>query len=192
MNGHITWVIDWWVPLDEFTANVEHLIKRAIVEDSVLCLPISVVPGKTWLDLMTLVVSSVDCNACDALCCGKNPHDIPFDLPPIEYKRLSRKYGTRYFYLIEGDRYALRMPCLFLSDKGCSIYKDRPAMCVLYPLQTGATDKEGKTLCLSAACPEACRITRQVYITAWWIRRQLTMLTGEKFKEVYANEVIKA
>lgn len=187
MGDVVEWRIDWWVPLDVLKSNVERLIGEAVEHGTVLCLPINVLPGKPYLDMLTLILSQVHCSVCDAPCCRGNPRGIPFDLPPSEYERLSKKYGSQHFILGGDGDAIIPMPCPFLEGGKCSIYEDRPSMCVLYPVQPGGTDENSKTLSLAPTCPEARRITRQVYTSAWWIRHQFRMM-----KELANKEVLDA
>jgi len=153
----------------------------------VLALPIKIRPGQTMGDLVTLLLAQVDCRNCDAPCCRANPWGAGTGLPPLEYQRLSEKYGKERFIMKDGMAY-LPMPCPFLREAPrqkenlCTIYPDRPLACVLYPFQPGAADDAGEAvLALSSSCPSARHLARDIYMTAWRLRRQFKLLGEEDF-----------
>jgi Fe-S-cluster containining protein len=175
-NEQLTWVIDWWMPIDEFRRSIDDMIRRAAADRKVLALPIKMHSGQIYHDFLTLLLSQVHCGTCSAPCCRKNPHDEPFTLLPQEFNRLARRYGREHFVMDNGVG-SIPMPCPFLNNSKCTIYHDRPIICVFYPFQPGATDETGsKMIALASDCPEARRITRQVYISAWWIKHQFRLL----------------
>lgn len=170
------WVIDWWLPKEEVQHRVDDMIQQAKESGKVLCLSVQARSGQVFHDLLALLLAQVHCGACDAPCCRQNPGDEPSYLMPPEYRRLSKKYGSEHF-LVDKEGAFLPMPCPFLENNRCTIYEDRPLVCVLYPFQPGAFDDGGnKMIALAANCPEARRITRQVYMSSWWIRHQFGLL----------------
>jgi len=159
-------------------------------EGKVLCLPVMAHTGQAFLDMLTLVLAQVHCSACDAPCCRENPGGEESFLFPLEYEHLSEKYGKEHFLTCDKGAYFL-MPCPFLKDGRCAIYEDRPTVCVLYPFQGGAVDSNGNPMiALSADCPEARRITRNVYTTSWWIRNRFR-LSGAIKEKAEIKEVPK-
>lgn len=176
----LKWVIDWFLPLKDFRQYVDSMINEASKSGKVLALPIQVCHGQAVLDTLSLILAQVHCFACDAPCCKHNPHNEVFQLLPPEYQQLSKKYGDNNFFHKDGTP-CMVMPCPFLRNNQCTIYDDRPLMCVLYPLQPGAIDSSGnKMIALASGCPEARRITRQIYTSAWWIKHQYRLLHGAK------------
>ena len=105
----------------------------------------------------------------------------PIHLLPPEYRRLAEKYGEQHF-VRKGDRADLPMPCPFLKSNHCTIYPDRPLVCVLYPFQPGATNGSGDMmLALASGCPEGRRIAKVVHMMAWRIRQQFHALGEDNF-----------
>ncbi len=184
-SDYMQYVIDWTLNLAAFKRQVRDLIYQARKGGKVLALPFQVYPGQPFFDLVVSLLSHVDCEGCDAPCCKSNPEDMPLWLPPPEFNKLARKYGENHF-IPDGDSGILPMPCPFLKHNRCTIYPDRPLVCVLYPFQPGATDGTGNMMmALAASCPEARRITREAYMMSWRIRQQFYSLGEENFMEVF-------
>ncbi|GAI94236.1 unnamed protein product, partial [marine sediment metagenome] len=105
-------------------------------------------------------------------------------LPP-EFNKLAEKYGENNF-IPDGDSGILPMPCPFLKHNRCTIYPDRPLVCVLYPFQPGAMDRNGNMMmALASGCPEARRITKAAYLMSWRVRQQFYALGEENFMGVF-------
>jgi len=178
----LKWVIDWWLPKEQFCRLVDELIERATASGKVLALPMQIHAGQVYRDYLTLLLAQVHCGACDAPCCRENPDSEPTTILPSEYRRLAKKYGEEN--LVMGKKLAfIPMPCPFLKNNRCTIYEDRPLTCVFYPFQHGAFDDNGKSMmALASACPEARRITRQVYMAAWWIGHQSRLIDKSEIR----------
>lgn len=180
----LQWVIDWRLPREEVQCRVDDMIQQATESGKILCLPIQTYTGQAFHNLLTLLLAQVYCGACDAPCCRRNPGDEPSYLMQSEYRRLSKKYGGGHF-LVDGNGAFIPMPCSFLKDNRCTIYEDRPLVCVLYPFQPGAVDDHGQhMIALASNCPEARRITGQVYMSSWWIRHQFGLLDEATLKKI--------
>jgi len=170
------WLIDWWQSRRQVKQRVNDLIDQAAKDGKVLCLPIQIRKGRDFYDTLALILSQVHCSACNAPCCRRNPGDNDTSMLLPEYERLAEKYGRKNFLIKDGKAY-LPMPCPFLKNGTCGIYEDRPLICVLYPFQTGATDNTGSAMiALASVCPEARRITRNIYMSSWWIRNQFRLI----------------
>ncbi len=180
-TDYMQYVIDWTLNQEAFKQQVGDLINRARKGGKVLALPFRAFPGMPMLDLMTSLLAQVNCEGCDAPCCKSNPNGEPISLLPPEYKRLAEKYGQEHF-IRQGDRGIVKMPCPFLRNNRCTIYLDRPLVCVLYPFQPGATDGEGNMMmALAANCPEGRRIAKAAYMMSWRIRQQFNALGESNF-----------
>ena len=181
MTEYLTYVLDWELSQRDFRRQVKDLIHRAEKDGKVLALPMRVYPGQMMIDQITLLLSQVNCEGCDAPCCRRNPNEEPIQLFPPDYLRLSKKYGEQHF-IRKGDRAELPMPCPFLKSNRCAVYPDRPLVCVIYPFQPGAVDGSGNMmLALASGCPEGRRIARAIYMTAWRIRQQFRALGEDNF-----------
>ena len=179
------YVIDWSLDQGDFKQQVRDLIHQARKGGNVLALPFQIYPGQSFFDLLVALLSHVDCEGCDAPCCKSNPEDFPLRLPPSEFNKLASKYGEKHF-IPDGDSGILPMPCPFLKHNRCTIYPDRPFVCVLYPFQPGAMDETGNMMgALASSCPEARRITREIYMMSWRIRQHFYALGEENFKGVF-------
>jgi Fe-S-cluster containining protein len=176
LESSLDWAIDWWLPKDDFRRLISDMIKEAIAGGKVLALPVKILPGEVYGNYLALLLSQVHCGACDAPCCRQNPNGEPTTLLALEYRRLVKKYGAENFILKDGQGF-IPMPCPFLKSNRCTIYEDRPLVCVFFPFQPGATNEEGKgMMALASICPEARRITMNVYMAAWWIRHQFRVI----------------
>ena len=186
--SQMQYVIDWTLDREAFKKQVRDLIYQARKGGNVLALPFQVYPGHPFFDLLVSLLSHVECEGCDAPCCKSNPEDLPLRLLPPEFDKLASKYGEKNF-IPDGDSGILPMPCPFLKHNRCTIYPDRPLVCVLYPFQPGATDgANNMMMALASSCPEARRITRAVYLMSWRIRQQFHALGEENFRSVFRRE----
>lgn len=177
----MTYLIDWELNQEAFRHQVRDLIHKAQKNGKVLALPMEVSKGMTFVNLLTLTVGQVNCEGCDARCCKQNPNGEPLQMLPPEYTRLAERYGKEHF-IVKGEWAYLPMPCPFLKSDRCTIYRERPLVCVIYPFQPGASDAAGNNiLALASSCPEARRITKQVYMMSWRIRQQFKLLGEGNF-----------
>lgn len=105
------------------------------------------IPGPLLFNLKKESPFSFKCQACSACCYNKA---IP--VSPYEARRLSRRLRTTTagFYRTcteEGRRVLRNRPdgsCLFLGTGGCSVHRDRPLVCRLFPLGQ-IRGKDGRT-----------------------------------------------
>jgi Fe-S-cluster containining protein len=183
MSEYLTYAIDWTLSQSAFHDLVRNMIHEAHKKDKVLALPINVEPGQTFIDLLTLLLARIDCEGCRAPCCRQNPAGLPTQLLASEYRRLSEKYGKENFVIKDSAVY-LPIPCPFLRSSRCSIYEERPFVCVLYPFQFGgsaSTPDGAPVMALASRCPASRKLTRDVFMTAWQLRRQFRLLGDKDF-----------
>jgi Fe-S-cluster containining protein len=163
--------INWGLPEVEFRHQIEALIRNARKSKMVIPLPCHITdPG---LELMALVLSQVNCDGCDAPCC-RSPEYAEFGIPLLstEYQALVDRIGVdelakMAIKLVGNIRY-IPTPCPFLRKNLCSIYDNRPFICVQYPINQSAVDDEGlQMVSLDSYCPEARRIAKRIYMTYW-------------------------
>ncbi|GAI58349.1 unnamed protein product, partial [marine sediment metagenome] len=128
-QDYLQYVIDWTLEQEAFKQQVRDLIHRARKGGNVLALPFQAYPGQSFFDLLVSLLSQVNCEGCDAPCCKSQPEDIPLGLLPPEFNKLASKYGENNF-IPDGDSGILPMPCPFLKHNRCTIYPDRPLVCV--------------------------------------------------------------
>lgn len=177
----MAYLIDWELNQEAFRRQIRDLIQKAKESGKVLPIAMEITKGTTFVDQLTLLISQVNCEGCEAPCCKHNPNGEPMDVLSPEYQRLAEKYGSHHF-IVKGKSAYLPMPCPFLKNNRCTIYRDRPLACVLYPFQPGASDGAGNIiLALASSCPEARRIVRSVYMMSWRIRQQFYQLGEGNF-----------
>ncbi len=183
--------IDWTLDQVQFRAQIRKMIKQAQASGKVLPLPLFPSTSDGALELITIITSQVRCKGCDALCCKSNPHGSDLSLLPSEYQRLKEKYGDAHL-LATGEEYWIKMPCGFLQGNRCTIYPDRPLACFLYPFNPGGESGDGRmAIALESRCPEAQRITRDIYMTSWRMRQSYRSLGNEDFITILAGELEK-
>lgn len=176
--------IDWNLPQVAFRHFVRGMVNECQKKGKVLVLPMQVSGGMNFLDKLSLTIGQVNCEGCHAPCCKVDPSGLQISVLPPEAKRLAEKYGWEHF-IIKDDKYWLPTPCPFLKNNRCTIYQDRPLVCVLYPFQPGGTDGEGNPLiALASSCPESRRITKQVFMMSWRIRQKFIQLDDPEIMKV--------
>ena len=163
--------INFNLPEAEFRKHIENFISNARKTESVLPLPCHI--GDYGIEIAALVLSQVNCTACDARCC-RMPIIAEFGIPFLdtEYRVLEERVGAEKLAKIAvksiGNNKYMPTPCPFLRKNMCSIYDIRPIVCVNYPLDQFGEDNLGeKMVGLDPVCPEARRITKHVYLTFW-------------------------
>lgn len=177
------YAIDWGLNRRDFKRLINGLIEKAVKEKRVIPIPIYLSKGNSPIDEVVGILSQVDCQDCDAICCRSNPNNQPSCMRETEYQDIIKKYGNAMInkkglkpvFLPNGLNYLIPMPCPFFNNnKRCSIYPDRPFVCVLYPIQLGAGEVGGNDmLALASECPEGRRIARSIYLCRWQFRKQL-------------------
>jgi Fe-S-cluster containining protein len=178
-NNPLKTVIDWELEKKEFQESIRDMIKECMDKGKVLALPIELLPGTSFITQMALLLGQIDCTNCANKCCLSGENNI-IDIMPKEYPILAEKFGARHFSTDGKGNHGIQFPCSFLQDHKCSIYGDRPLVCVLFPFQPGGyggDDGQINTIAVASSCPEARRITRQVYMMSWRIRRQFKRAT---------------
>jgi Fe-S-cluster containining protein len=179
MSENITRLINWELDQPAFRQQIKELINDCRKNGKVIPLPFVMYGAQSSLDMITVINSQVNCDNCSAPCCKANPNGEPTQLLPGEYERLLLKYGDSHF-IQKSKEALLKTPCPFLKKDRCIIYPDRPLVCVFYPFQPGAINGNGEeVMALASSCPEARRIARSAYMSAWRIRIQYR-LTGDK------------
>lgn len=171
MSESEEWVVDWDLPFDTFESRVKFIIDDAFQKGKVIPLPIIIAPGVEFLNQLTLLISRVHCNGC-VHCCVTNPCGNPIECMPAEGNILVRKYGQDNF-MRRSSTWQIKTPCGFLDSNGkCTIYSERPAVCVMYPFQIGAGDGDNNSLlALDSDCPEARGIALEIYTYRWYLRK---------------------
>jgi len=183
--------IEWTLDQVQFRAQIRKMIKAARASGKVLTLPLFPETSDGALELITIITSQIRCEGCDALCCKSNPYGSNLSLLPSEYQRLKEKYGEEHLLAHDGE-YWIKMPCGFLQGGQCTIYPDRPLVCILYPFNPGGEGEHGRmALSLESRCPEARRITRDIYSASWRIRQSYRSLGNEDFVKILAGELEK-
>ena len=184
MGNKLVAEIAWDIDQNQFKEQVRQMIAMARKGNNVLTLPIS--PS---LESILLILSQVNCDGCDAICCRVSPPEGMVAMTPSEYKLLREKYGDEGMVstLLGG---AIRMPCRFLKNKYCSIYSERPLSCILFPIQPGGAygasfySQKIEALSVSSYWPEGRRIARAGYMTIWQIKQKIKAIGFEEASEL--------
>lgn len=189
MEDSLEYVIDWELDQVQFRAQIRKMVNQAMNSGKVLPLPLFPGDGDAAIELLTTILAQVNCDRCAAPCCKSNPHGEDLTLLPIEFQNLKAKYGDEHLRA-QGEEYFIKMPCGFLrSDNLCSIYRDRPLSCILYPFQPGGTDGSGRmAIALASSCPEGRRLTKAIYMMSWRIR-QAYSAAGQDFIKVFTKSL---
>ncbi len=172
----LTHTIDWDAKEDAFGANIDSLISITTDNKKIIPLPIAVVKGEQFLEVVTAITMQVDCDGCDAQCCRTNPDGSNISMARTDYRQLRKVFDQKELYDMgirnRGDECLFPSPCPFLHGQRCSIYSMRPLICVMYPVSQPATDGSGNPmLAVESSCPEARRIAKKMYITMWLLRK---------------------
>jgi len=179
--------IAWDIDQKQFKEQVRQMIAMARKGNNVLTLPIS-----SSLESMLLILSQVNCDGCDAICCRVSPPDEMVAMTPSEYKMLRERYGDEGMVSTRLGG-AIKMPCRFLKNKHCSIYPERPLSCVVFPIQPGGAygasfdSQPLEALAVSSYCPEGRRIAKAVYMTMWQIKQKIQVIGFEEASELLSK-----
>lgn len=152
-------VIDWELSEINFEKSIDEMIVRVSESGNVLVLPFKITPGEQFFNIIVAVLSQIDCKNCDARCCTSNPPtENPIEMTAREYYDITHEKSPERLVKIS-------YPCRFLNENNqCSAYNNRPMVCVMYPLQTGGMSDGSLAVSLSSHCPEARRITKNIYM----------------------------
>lgn len=166
----ISTVINWDLPFKEFKASIQAMIKTCLERNKILALPLPIIPGKTFISQVGIILSQINCNGCKAHCCRESINKV-IAITRTDYEELKIAGSAGCVRKDEdGDLY-LPVPCPLLQKSLCTVYPNRPMICVLYPFQSGGTDENGRDIIsLDSRCPEARRITKDAYLAIWKIR----------------------
>lgn len=190
MEDYLQFEIDWTLDQAQFRTRIRKMVKLSTDGGKVLPLPFFPDDGNSAIELLTAILAQVNCDRCNAPCCKFNPQGDDLSLLPSEYQKLKAKYGDEHLRA-QGEQYFIKMPCGFLrSDNLCSIYPDRPLVCVLYPLNPGGGEvRTGRTaISLESRCPEARRLTKVIYMMSWRIRQIYFAAGAEDFTRAFAGK----
>ncbi len=119
--------------------------------------------------------SQIDCTQCGNCCIELRPL---VDETEIERLSILKKCSKEVFENIsieknnEGDKYLKDTPCIFLIDKSCTIYPDRPKDCLSYPNthKIGFTGRLFGVLQNYEICPIVFNLYEQLKIELKWRR----------------------
>lgn len=117
----------------------------------------------------------IDCTQCGNCCI-----ELRTSVDETEIERLSilKNCSKEVFENIsieknnEGDKYLKDTPCIFLMDKSCTIYPDRPKDCISYPNthKTGFTGRLFGVLQNYEICPIVFNLYEQLKDELNWRR----------------------
>lgn len=165
---------------EDFNNHIDSFIAMCKNTPKSIPLPILIRPGAEFIGQLGLLLASVDCSTCDSICCkyGMDNQDKNIGLLKPEVDR----FITQGINVIQDNEREFHMnyPCPFYdADKlegGCSIYKDRPLSCTIFPFQDGCGIGEDceSALALNSQCPEGRRIAKKVYLFIYEFRHKLS------------------
>ena len=166
--------LDWELEFSAFKKSIRALIRESEKQGKVIPIPFT---QRASFDTASIILSQIKCDKCDALCCRVAPNGEPLGITKDEYIAFADKFGESKLkslgIKLDGVVGSIPIPCPFLKSDMCTIYSDRPLVCILYPLDTGGTDDEGNILISVAShCPEARRIARDILISFYRMRKQ--------------------
>lgn len=184
----LTITADGPVPPHEETPTEREIRMRferwAIMRKQIL-LPIALTA-----DSVGLFFTLFRCQHC-GLCCttgAGTPEDIGIFLYPDEQARLAKLLGVsqRWFKRMcrrrENGHLLMPYPCPFYDSQAlrCSIYEQRPRVCVQYPFEPG--DNDLSKLNLSSVCPASRAVVVELQI--------MMNETEEKLGEMERNDIM--
>lgn len=172
----IACVINWNLPIREFKKSIGEMVRAYQDGGKVIPLPIELKSGPEGMSILTALLAKIDCGNCSE-CCKSKEHlpDGEIFVDPLEFDDLQKKYPE-----LMARVPSVQSPCPLLLSKGrCGVYNDRPFTCWLYPFQFGGFLSDGfdtKLASLSAACPEARKLAKSLYLNRYQLRNSLIRL----------------
>lgn len=174
---HMKFVVDWTANRQQFEANIDNIIQTCV--EKKLGIPVNV----RWSDTgaISAVLSNINCDSCNALCCKSNPNGMPTAISFTEYNRIKDMLGEQKVHQLGIALYMsappittalLPMPCPFLDNKNkCTIYDMRFAPCFFYPvLIPKPRSGVGDEISLASECPKARTLVKRMYLSEHKIR----------------------
>jgi Fe-S-cluster containining protein len=160
-----SFIIDYSLDREAFMVQVDEMVQ--------LCKA-----GKVFLPLnapksrhsMAILLSAIDCDGCNASCCKANVDGLPIPLMPSDERKLAGLPAYHPVMSPEGCQ-GLPLPCSFLVDGQCSIYHDRPIVCIFWPVGEGRIGSKS-VIGLDMNCPSAEKLARKVFATEWLLRNR--------------------
>lgn len=161
--------LDWSLSESEFRNSIMVLIAKHLEQGKVIPLPVA---GD--MDTLQLMLAAIHCNNCSAQCCKAGKDDI-VSLTRKEFDYLVGKYGSDG--MVDAKECGIKMPCRFLfSGDSCSIYADRPLVCMFYPMQPGGKINSQEVLAVASSCPQARAYALQVYMRLWEANKKVNFI----------------
>jgi len=170
-NDEIKFEVNWELSRRDFLEAAKTMIEITSAPGKTIPIPVEDDTGPA-----IMLLAGLNCGGCH-LCCKSV---MAAGLLETEIKALQKNHGTEGF-----TKEGLIFPCRFLTETGCSIYAERPLVCITYPLQGGAQSSAGKLLAVESVCPQAREIALRAYAIAWDISHKRKQLKAE------AESVIK-
>lgn len=168
--------IDWELGQVDFESQIRVMIRECERKSKVITLPVFMLPGAHFLGDLAMLLAQVKCSGCEAKCCKKASGAEDKEGIGITQtdEDLLIKMSLGKHVKGSGDTTHLEYPCPLLLNNLCTVYPNRPTVCILFPFQTGGFTGEGqRMLAVSSDCPEARRIAKEVYLKAWEVRKTL-------------------
>jgi Fe-S-cluster containining protein len=172
----ITAIVDIEADLEPFKTQINAIIKEAEEHNFVIPLPI-IMDSRDFIGQCGLVLSQINCDACNGKCCRESNINLPIHLLNIDYERLKAVVPDKFLSYQEG--HGISYPCFLLKDNKCSVYGERPFVCVLFPIDMSEIDMK-KCIGLNSSCPESRRIARNIWLMRWRLHRSFNDIKKER------------
>lgn len=177
--------LDFHADENTFRQQVDYIIDQAEKNGKSVPIPLILQKGEAFLGQIALMLSSIDCSACESLCCRKPMEKDDLGVGLIGSER--KFFQANGIQLVDRGEMGWHMPypCKCYSGvpgKGCTIYDKRPLSCTLFPFQPGGfmgENAELETMSLNTICPEGKRLAKEIYLLVHRIKVKMDSFTEE-------------
>lgn len=180
LGGALRTIIDWDAPEEEFDHQLREMFRTCELNHKVFALPVRIEQGEAFAAQVGLLMAAVNCKDCSGLCCRQDlsVNKEGIGLIGAEVEAFQKRGNGRLIKQGQEGAY-VDYPCPFYSEaakgKHCTIYRDRPLACILFPFQPGGFvgNERQPALALPSSCPEGRRIAKLVYMHTYRTRKKL-------------------
>jgi Fe-S-cluster containining protein len=147
----------------DFERTIDQMIADCQRDGLALTIPVKMGTEMNAIAVVASYLPYFHCDRCDAKCCkfGKNNY---IALTQQDYLRLMVIDYDKHVQF-RGNEMILPYPCPYLVNNQCSIYANRPSVCITYPMQP---TNEGY-VAIQPDCPQAPAVVKAIYVNIWQI-----------------------